>query len=113
MGLLNAGSCGWCLRWPATVSRAVHGQVVDERHRRCALVSTRGPGDGAEFLTACRQKAGPSVGRWRPASPSVGDGFIAWLDERFRLGDVALILRRQVVNRNAQSGRRMKQWTSP
>ena len=66
MGLLNAGSCGWCLRWPATVSRAVHGQVVDERHRRCALVSTRGPGDGAEFLTACRQKAGRSVGRWRP-----------------------------------------------
>ena len=76
MGLLNAGSCGWCLRWPATVSRAVHGQVVDERHRRCALVSTRGPGDGAEFLTACRQKAGRSVGRWRPAAPSVGDGFI-------------------------------------
>ena len=27
MGLLNAGSCGWCLRWPAMASRAVHRQV--------------------------------------------------------------------------------------
>ena len=55
---------GWRLRWCATASRAVYGQVVDERHGRCALVSTRGPGDGAEVLTACRP-----VGRWRPALP--------------------------------------------
>ena len=37
MGLLNAGSGGWCLHWSATDSRAVHRQVVDERHGRCTL----------------------------------------------------------------------------
>ena len=37
MGLLNAGSCGWCLRWPSAASGAVHRQVGDERHGRRAL----------------------------------------------------------------------------
>ena len=45
----------------------------------------------------------------RPASPSVSDGSIAWLDERFRLGDVALLGSQP----QCQNGRRMKQWTSP
>ena len=51
MGLLDAGSSGWCLRWSATASMTVHRQVGDERHGRCALVSARGPGDGGEVLT--------------------------------------------------------------
>ena len=59
MGLLNAGSGGWCLRWPAMVSRAVHRQVGDERHGRCALVSTRGPGDGGEVLKGSLHKNRP------------------------------------------------------
>ena len=41
--------------------------------------------------------------------PSVSDGVIAWLDERFRLGDVALLGRQP----QCQNRRRMKQWTSP
>ena len=32
MGLLNAGSVGWCLRWPSTDSGAVHRQVGYKWH---------------------------------------------------------------------------------
>ena len=51
MGVLNAGSCGWCLRWSSTASRAVHRQVGYELHGRCALVSACGPGDVGGLLT--------------------------------------------------------------
>ena len=50
MGLLTAGSGGCCLRWPATVSGALHREVGYERHGRCALVSVRCPRDVGEVL---------------------------------------------------------------
>ena len=46
MGLLNAGSSGWCLRWSATASWVVY----DSQHGRYSRVSARGSGDGGEVL---------------------------------------------------------------
>ena len=56
MGLLDAVGSGWCLRWSATASMAVHRQVGDERHGRCALVSARCFGDGGEVLKVSPQR---------------------------------------------------------
>ena len=61
MDLLDAGSCGWCLRWPATASGAVHRQG-DERHVCCGLVSARGPGDGGEVLKGSRRRRWSTTG---------------------------------------------------
>ena len=41
----------------------VSSQVGDERHGRCALVSSPCCGDGGEVLTGSRQKAGRLFGR--------------------------------------------------
>ena len=48
-----------------------------EWHGCCALVSPRCPWDGGGALIGSLQNAGCSVGRWRPASSTDGDGFIA------------------------------------
>ena len=50
MGLLDAGSGGWCLRWSATASWVVY----DGQHGRYSRVSARGPGDGGEVLKGSR-----------------------------------------------------------
>ena len=71
MGLLDAGSCGCCLRWPARASGTVHRQVGHKRHGRCALASARCPRDGNQLVTDSHQNAGRPVGRRRPASQNV------------------------------------------
>lgn len=71
MGVLNAGSGGWCLRWPATASRAVHRQVGVVLSAVCFVARCSGAACQRQYQG--RHCGGKDVG----AFAALGQGLLA------------------------------------